>query len=307
MNVKQLFSYVWKLPLCGFAFFLGLMVGGGVASGLGLIAPSLPEGVAAEQITISTLVGATLLALPLAWLSRGLTGGLAMRGLVLSLLIWLAHGLNNYLEARIFTSIEAASFYTVVMYLPAALLLGGTAALLFPPAEREAGWWREARPFFGRYDLGGWSWRLGAALIAFPLIYLLFGRLIAPLVIDFYREEMFGLVLPTWGEIVPTQLLRSGLFLLAVLPIVAGWRRSSRRLVLALGLALFMLVGGISMLSAVWYPPLIPLVHGLEMLADEIVYAAVVVWLLRPSNKGLAVPPVDQEGSTSLTPLSPAR
>ncbi len=97
-------------------------------------------------------------------------------------------------------------------------------------------------------------WRFLAAFLAFPLIYLTFGRLIAPLVIDYYEQGLFGLSLPGWNQILPILLIRSLLFLIACLPILITWQASKRKLFLTLGFSLFLLVGGLSMLQAYWMP-----------------------------------------------------
>lgn len=138
-----------------------------------------------------------------------------------------------------------------------------------------------ARNFFARYTAVSWAWRFLAALLAFPLVYLLFGRLIAPLVMPFYEQGLFGLTLPTWSQILPVLLLRSLLFLLACLPVLILLQASPRRMFWVLGLTLFLLVGGLSMLQAYWLPAELRLIHSLEILADELVYAGVLVVLFK--------------------------
>ena len=115
-------------------------------------------------------------------------------------------------------------------------------------------------------------WRILLAFLAFPLIYLAFGRLIAPLVIDYYQQGLFGLSLPDWNQILPILFVRSFLFLIACLPVLIAWNGSNRGLFLTLGLTLFLLVGGLSMLQAYWMPATLRVVHSLEILADEMVY-----------------------------------
>jgi hypothetical protein len=52
-----------------------------------------------------------------------------------------------------------------------------------------------------------------------------------------------------------------------------------------LGLALFVFVGGVAMLQAHWFPPIIRTVHSLEIFADEMVYASILVLVLTQSDK----------------------
>jgi nitric oxide reductase large subunit len=123
-------------------------------------------------------------------------------------------------------------------------------------------------------------WRLIAAFLAFPLAYFIFGNLIAPIVLPYYLQGSNELALPDWDQILPVIAIRILLFLLACLPIVIAWNLSNRRLFLTLGLALFILVGGIAMLQAYWLPTVLRVTHGLEIFADEIVYAGALVFLL---------------------------
>jgi len=168
-----------------------------------------------------------------------------------------------------------------VLYGFASLLCGAAMAWLLPPPSRGDGFIVRAKAFFARYHAAGWAGRALAALLAFPLIYLSFGRLIAPLVMDYYAEGLFGLELPSWNQILPILLLRSLLFLLACLPVLILWQDSQRGLFLTLGLILFLLVGGLSMLQAYWLPASLRLIHSLEILADELVYMAVLLVLFR--------------------------
>jgi hypothetical protein len=46
-------------------------------------------------------------------------------------------------------------------------------------------------------------------------------------------------------------------------------------------LTLFLLVGGLSMLQAYWLPAELRLIHSLEILADELVYAGILVGLFK--------------------------
>ena len=265
---------LWKLSLCALAFYGGTMLGGMAASMLGLPAPQMPAG--ADQMVLGQvmLLISLILAGTLAVLSHHLSGGFVGRWLTLSLLVWIAYGVNNVLEGAIFTTMSAASLFTVVLYVIASLLCGAAVAWLFPPKTRGDDFLISARNFFARHPVASWTWRFLAALLAFPLVYLSFGRLIAPLVMESYEQGMFGLTLPVWDQILSVVFLRSLLFLLAL-------QTSPRRTFWILGLTLFLLVGGLSMLQAYWLPAELRLIHSLEILADELVYAGILVVLFK--------------------------
>jgi hypothetical protein len=292
MILKSWIHYFWKAPLCGLLFFLGFIPGGQLAAWMGLSAPALPAG--ADQATLGqyTLLACLFLALGLAFLSRGLSVPFLARWMILFSLTWIAYGVNNYLEAAIFTTLGEATFYTVVLYLPASLLCTAAIAWLFPPDRTGAGFLAQAKAFFSSRTAGSWAWRLGAAFLAFPMAYLFFGRLISPIVLPYYQQGASELTLPGWDQILPVLALRSLLFLLVCLPVLIAWGLLNGRLFISLGLALFLLVGGLGMLYAYWLVLELRLTHTLEILADEMVYAGALVFLLRQPTGETASKPV---------------
>ena len=82
--------------------------------------------------------------------------------------------------------------------------------------------------FFSAQSPPAWLWRIPAAILAFPLAYFIFGAMIAPIVVPTYRAGIAGLVLPPLSTILPVQLVRSTLFLLASLPFLILWKGKSR-------------------------------------------------------------------------------
>ena len=281
MKIQPWIHYFWKIPLCGLFFFIGFIPGGQLAAWIGLPAPALPAGADPETLAQFTLVANLFLATGLAVLSLGISGKFLSRWLILFFFIWIVYGINNSIEAAIFSTMSAASLYTMVLYLPASLLCSAAVAWLFPPHVRAVKFWDMARTFFAGRTPGSWAWRILAAFLAFPLAYLFFGRLISPIVLPYYQAGTGSLALPGWDQILPALAVRSLLFLLVCLPVLIAWEFSNSRLFLSLGLALFLFVGGIGMFYAIWLVPVLRLTHTLEILADEMVYAAALVLLLR--------------------------
>jgi hypothetical protein len=282
MRTIPWFHYLWKVPLCGILFFIGFIPGGQLATMMGLPAPEMPMGADPAIVGQYTILTSLILALGLALLARGLSGNFLSRWLILFSFTWIAYGVNTYFEALIFSTLSAASLYAIVLYLPASLLCAAAVAWLFPPAIKAEGFLARARTFFASYSAGSWIWRLVAAFLAFPVAYYIFGRLISPIVLPYYLQGSNELALPGWNQILPVLAIRSAFFLLACLPILIAWNFSNRRLFLTLGLALFILVGGIAMIQAYWLPMVLRVTHGLEIFADEVVYTAALVLLLRP-------------------------
>jgi hypothetical protein len=287
MKPRQIASYLWKLPVCGLAYVLGTIVGSMLAGLVGLQTPPLPEGTDAQTLMLLQLLTSPLLALALALLSRGLQGGFVARWLILSFFTWITYSVNTLLEAAIFTTFGTASGFTAVIQLAGSLVCGAAVAALFRPQAVGRGFLTNVRGFFARRTAMQWGWRLPLAAVAFMPIYLFFGRLVVPFTYEYYSEELAGLTAPGWGQILPVLFLRSVLFLAATLPVLVTWRLSRRGLVFSLGFALSVLVGALGLIVGYWMPVSMRVVHGLEILADSLVYSWVIVILLWGTTKPL--------------------
>lgn len=279
MRPKSLLAYLWKLPLCGVAFFVGMALSGVLLPLLGFTPPAMPAGTDAGTITLWFLLGSMMLAAILAPLARRLQAKWPARWLFLFLFVWVFAAVGMVLESFFFMTTGAVSslengLFTMLNFLLPALFLSGTVVGLFRPATGGA-----LSPALAARDLKGWLWRILAALLAYPLIYFTFGLLVQPLVGGYYAAGQYELTTPTWGQMIPLQLARSLLFLLVSLPIIARWNGSRRSLWLALGFAIFACTGFMAVITAYWFPWQMRLFHGLELLADGLLYASALTWL----------------------------
>ena len=284
--MRNVLNCSWKLLLAVLGFAIALGVGASLLQSAGLEAPALPEGTDQETLGAVFMAGSLLFALALAAVAVGLGGGFVTRALILFFLMWIAYAVNNVIEGATFTTFSAVATPSSMLYTALSLLLpsvamAAIAALLFRPGEGMG----SLRAALGRllraHGAAGLLGRVMLAILAFPAIYLIVGMAIAPLVRGSYESGACELAMPGWGQLIPIQFLRSTLFLVASLPVILMWTRSRRGLFLTLGLALFVLVGGFSMATAYWLGWQLRVVHGIEMLVDEMAYAAVLVALWR--------------------------
>lgn len=269
-----------KVIVCGLAFFAGTMVGGMLAAFLKLPQPTPPQGADMNLIQSYMLLTTPLIAFALAVLARGLDGNFWVRALVLSFWMWIAYTVNTQLEASI-VSTYAAVWFAIVTGFFGALFCGSAIALFFPPENSSPTALKALKTYFARHDAFGWIWRLIVAAVVFMPIYFVFGLMVLPFTGTYYQQQMFGLVAPTIETLLPILFTRSVLFLVACLPIIALWQKSTRALFWRLGLALFFMVGFVIMLYATWLPLYVRVPHTLEIFADEFVYAGALVVLLR--------------------------
>ncbi|MHC4536954.1 MAG: hypothetical protein ACYS6K_23650 [Planctomycetota bacterium] len=282
MKFRQAFKiaggYVWRIPLCAFAYIVGTMAGGALVSTIGMKLPPIPEQANEQMMGLCLLISSCVLAIGVGPLARRIRARYWVRCLILVALTYFCIGLNTPIEAAIFTNISGMRTMVVFSLLPC-LLFGSVTALLFkPPGKAEPFGWQVSHFFSGK-SAKQWAWRFAAAVCAFPVIYWTFGMMVAPLVIEYYKQEQFGLTLPGTGIIILTQLLRSSLFFLAALPILIVWSGSRRQLTVLLGFAFFVLVGLFGMIQTYWLGPVLVVVHSVEILVDSVVYAGVLALL----------------------------
>ncbi len=282
MKFGQIFKttggYVWRVPLCAFAYIAGTMAGGALVSALGMQLPSLPEQANEKTMGLYLLIGSFVLAIGVGPLARTIRAKYLVRCLILAGLTYVCLGINTPIEAAIFTNIGGMRTMVVFSLLPC-LLFGGVTALLFKPSGKAEPFGQQVSHFFSGRSVQKWAWRLVAAICAFPVVYWTFGMMVAPWVLEYYKQGQFGLTLPSTGVIVLVQLLRSSLFFLAALPILIVWSGSRRQLTVLLGIAFFVLVGLFGMIQAYWLAPILQVLHNIEILADSVVYAGILAVL----------------------------
>jgi hypothetical protein len=274
--IKRYLMTSLKTAACGVVFFIGTILGSVVAGAVGLPVPAMPAG-SDEMILMQLLLLVSLgIGALMAYLSTRIYGSFLLRWLLLAAFGWVVYSATTYIEAMIYTTFESASLYKVVMDLVGFALAAALAAAFFRPPVTT-----ENRPLL--LTSSDWAWRITVAWIAFPVIYLSFGRLVEPFVIDVYRQGLLEMTAPGWDQIIPTQLLRSLMLLAVCLPLVRRWLGSRTALWVSLTAALFLLTGGFYMVQAYWFPIGFRLIHSLEILADSAVYIAVLTALFLPS------------------------
>jgi hypothetical protein len=276
--LRTTLSHLWRIPLCALAYATGAIVGGSAVSALGLPLPQLPEQADAATTGLLLLIASSALAMGLAPLAQRLNGPYWLRWLMLAGLCYVCVGVTSPLEGAIFTTMDMSSV-PFLSLLPC-LLFAAILALLFKPTGEDGSAAVRTRQFFHGRSARQWAWRLLAAVCAFPVIYWTFGMMVAPLVMEYYRQGQFGLAVPNPAAILATQFARSVLFLLAAMPILVMWSGSRRRLILSLGLAFYVLVGLFGMIQSYWLAPTLQVLHNTEMLIDSMVYAWALTALL---------------------------
>jgi len=286
-NRNPVVSWLWKIPAIAVAYFFGVMVAGAAITAAKMPWPKIPGTPNEATNLVLGLVSAVLMAACFALLARGIRGLQAMRWLILAAFAYVTFGLNNQIEAAIFTTYGGTTTMLLFFILPCSF--GAAAAVwLFRP-EPTAPTLESA--FSGRPP-SNWWWRVVIAWLAFPAIYLFFGMLAAPLVVPVYQTQDFGLNLPGFSTMIPVALARSALYLAVAVPVLVTWSRSRRSLFWSLAIASFAMMGLIGLLTATFFPPVLRITHSIEILGDAVVYAWLLVALFIPKARQQSDVPV---------------
>lgn len=272
--------WLWKIPLAGFAYLLGAMLGGAVVGALGLEMPSLPgvEVNASSQMAL-LLAGGAAMALGMAAMATGIAGRTWQRWTILTVFLVVVNGIGNALEGTIFTTVGGQWVSMLVNAFASALCAAVVCALFRRPASPSLA--SQVGEFRSRLRGTGLARRLITGLFAFPFFYFLFGMMIAPIVTPHYAELEF-LTIPPMTTMLGVLFLRSAMFLAVSLAVVAAWSESRFRLVVGLGLAHFMAVGFVGLIQTTFFPAVLRWTHSIEILADSMFYAWALVWLFAP-------------------------
>jgi hypothetical protein len=303
--LKTVVGYLWRIPVCALAYVAGIVIGSIILSALGtdlppaakdaadtraciiilsalgINSPLTPELANETTSVFYLLIGSIALAIGLAPIARRIQGAYWTRCLILAAFIFVSLGVNNAIEQSLFFSAQGSLLMIPIYFWPCVLLAGATTFLFEPLHKRDPLPAIVSRFFVGR-TLGQWIWRFLASIVAFPLVYLVFGMIVSPIVVKYYNQGPLGLVLPDTGVMISIQFLRSFLFLLSSIPVLVMWSGNRLQLVVLLGFAFFVFAG---IAVAYWLPLLLRVTHSVEVLADSLVYAWFLVTLLVQKKK----------------------
>ena len=138
--MKQALSYLLKLSLCSFCFFIGILLNDIALDALGYQLLKMPTGTETNTIMLWLFLGSMLLALILSFVSRGLKINWLGRWIILLELFWLlgisgiSVGLSLSITMGMFTSFTLSLVVMLNILLPG-LLLSGLVTALFKPAR----------------------------------------------------------------------------------------------------------------------------------------------------------------------------
>ncbi len=261
-----------KLAACWVAFLAAMMLSGIASQILHLPMISPPDNTGMTIRVLVQLFAGALLVLGLYPLSQRIAGPPSLRALMVGGFFFLAVGVNGIIETRIFTHILDGRIPTAILfYVFEAIFIGAALGFFFGETGAASG-----LPHRG---VAAWSARSVAAWLGWPFVYLFFGTCVSPIVVPYYRAGIAGLFIPSMSTILEVQLVRSVMFLVASLPLIAMYKGSRRGLWLTLGLAHAFTVGIYGLAAATFLPWVLRITHSIEITCDSFAYAGLLVLL----------------------------
>ena len=270
-------AWLWKIPLIGSTYFAATAISGAMVTAVGLKFPEFPGQTYSPALSFlaSIVLGAAVYLL-----ARGVRGSVKFRWLVLFAFIYISYCVNNQIEGATFTTVEGLETMLVFFLFPCALISAAAAFLVKPPVDGDT-----LTTVFSDRPISSWWWRAVLAWLAFPFIYYIFGMVAYPFVAHTYESGELGLTVPSQSVILGIVTIRSLLFLFAVIPILSNWSGSRTSLFVALASSFSAMVGVSGLIGAAWLPQTMRIVHSIEIIADSLVHAWVLVALLVPKQK----------------------
>ncbi|MGA9778007.1 MAG: hypothetical protein ACLPRE_04615 [Limisphaerales bacterium] len=288
-------KYIGKIFLCALSSVIGTLVGGMFSSALHLEQPKLPGPMNMPLLVVLCLGAGLVLSLALAALSPWLPGKHWPRFAVVAWFVFAWLGINNTIEASIFTTMGGGPAVIVTLLVPS-LSVAGAVVLLFGNRKHGKSFSDNLRRFFADRTVRQWALRFSLAVLAFPVVYFFFGMPVGLLVGKFYQNQSFGLQMPSLGVVIGVQFVRSLVALLAALPLLVVWPGSRQRFAWIFGLNLFVVAGLYGLIQAYWMPWTLRSIHTVELLLDSVVYGWLVAALLLPHATAHNPVPVEETG-----------
>lgn len=289
-NRRKVGSFVLRVTMdtlkgvtAALAGFVGLIVGGLIASWVGLPTPIIPAYM--NTTTLMPLIFLTTfpIAIVLGECYRLLPFNYWQRFITLFVNNYLLYSLANMLDAFLYSPMTnlTTNFFSTLF---PALLTAGVVALLWRPKAGDSAALNWTELFKKGARLKGFAWRICLSWLCYLPIYYLIGLLVVPFTKSYYEDpsHALGLVLPPLWAIVLMQIPRGMVFLLAVLPLLLNWRGSRAALWLWTGSIIFIQVAGTAIFQAYWLPPSVRIPHALEILTDSFLQAGLYILLMVP-------------------------
>lgn len=229
-------------------------------------------------IFLASVLGLMFVQLPF---SRGIRVGIGW------LALFIIQEFSNIVEGYFFTTylpttylfLAASLVGLVVTFIETLVVM-----ILFNPKEAVRSFRNDMRTYLRQRSWGSWMLRVAVGSVAYFPIYFAFGALISPFVLPYYQDSSMGLRIPSFTVMVPLEFARGFLYVIALFPILAALRTLRKHTYAGIVSLLYVAGAFVPFLSGPTLPVQLRMIHGFEILADCLAYAAVLVYLFSPEH-----------------------
>jgi len=283
LSIQRLTDVVGRALLAAVGYAIVIVIAGGFVRVMGLPLPEISARIDPSTALATNVVSGLILGLILGQLARRLPIPTTERFLVLFLLILIVNRLLNLVEGVFFTTLIGNGLVaTVVIDTLGAAGIAALLAVLFPPIAETDRLAVATRRFFRARPATSWTWRIILAGLLYLPTYFVFGMLAYPFVRSYYEDPALGagVRVPAVEVIVPLEIIRGLLYVVALIPFISILRQPRWRLALWLGLIIATLNAWEPLIANTFWPVTMRVTHGLEITADSLVQGFTIAWLL---------------------------
>lgn len=230
---------------------------------------------------IANIFGALLIACFFAWMIPQIKYHRLDLAIVLFVSMLVVIYISNILEAMFFVH-SPFQFSRLLIVLPKLLVEAFTAAWIFHAAQNKESFSETTKKFFSARPWTSWLWRIPLASLMYFPVYFFFGILISPFVVPIYQSNP-QLIIPPFSSIIPLEIVRGFLYVLALLPLLMGWKGKRGYAILALAGFLYIPGAFVPLLTTSLPREIVPFHMG-EILGDSLLFAFIVAKLLSPKT-----------------------
>jgi len=242
------------------------------------------RGAVSFGFAVSSFIAGLLFAVVLGYVFLQVPFRLSVRIAIAWLALFIIEIFSNLLEGYFFTTLIptiSLFFAATMMALLITFIQAFLAGVLFIPRGPLSSLTTEMRDYFSRRSWYSWVLRVALCSVIYFPIYFTFGGLISPIVLPYYTESYgLGLRIPSFEVMVPLELIRGFLYVVALLPLLIALKIKRRALYAAVVSVLYIIGAFGPLLIDETLPIVLRTVHGIEILADCLVFGAVIVHLL---------------------------
>jgi hypothetical protein len=231
----------------------------------------------------SQFLGTLFLTLVFGPLAQRLPWPFQQRAAFLWATIFTIQSFSTHLELYFFSNLPLQRIViSCVTGLFRTLILAGIITWLFPSPVENAAANTDLRALFRSRRPFSWVWRLALADIVYVFTYFVFGAIAFQYTRPYYTDPAYGLnlKLPENALVFKIELIRSLIYILTVLPLIAGLRLGKFSMAILIGLVLWVGGGLAPLVGYYHWPVALRFYHTLEILSQNFTTGFILVYLL---------------------------